>query len=166
METDPLQPPLPFCQVGHHQQFSTHCARSFPPTSLIPPSSMSHIYYSIIMRCLPHHLTSIFLPLASRLSGTSPLLISQSPRISAAVSAVVLIYHPYHLSYLLNLYLSTWVSPEILIYRCIHHPASLLGKSLQQHMQESPLNSGWDFYVTSGKRQFFISMRKILHTQR
>ena len=85
---EPSKLPLPFSRVGNHQLFTTQCDRSCPPASLMTLSSLSHLYTAIIIRRLPNHITSILLYLLSHLSATSLLLVSQSPRISAAVYTV------------------------------------------------------------------------------
>ena len=75
----------------HRQLFPAQCACSCPPASLLPLSSLSHIYAAIIIRHSSHHITYILLYLLSHLSATSILLMSQSPRVSAAVNSI----HPY-----------------------------------------------------------------------
>ena len=86
-ETYPLKPILPFRRVVHRQLFTAQCAQSCSPTSLLPPSSSSHIYVAIIICRLPHHITYFLLYLLSHLSATSLILMSQSPRVSSDVYA-------------------------------------------------------------------------------
>ena len=109
-EMEPSKLPLPFSRVGNHQLFTTQCDRSCPASSLLLPSSSSHIYTAIIIHRLTHHVTSILLDPLSHLSTTSLLLVSQSPRISAAVYAVnpypqLLSYSVSYSAVLVNLHL-------------------------------------------------------------
>ena len=109
-----------FRRVGHRWQFPAQCAWYCPPAYLQSPSSLSRISAVVIIRCRPHHITSIFLSPSSRLFSTFLL-----PRVSATVSAAILIHFPCHLAYLHTLSSSTCSSPDVIIHHRLHNTASL-----------------------------------------
>ena len=96
---------------------------------------------SVLILRLPCHPASLLLSPLSHLSATSLLILSQSPHVSAAVSASILIHCPCHLACLIMLSSSTCVSPVILIPRRLHHPVSLPPPSLLFYVSAASLLS-------------------------
>ena len=93
--------------------------------------SSSYAAYSIISHIsffLSHHLSSISL-----------MFLSWSPRISTAISSVILVHHPFHISCLLPMPSSTCVSSDILIRRRLRHPASMPTPSLSSYISSGSL---------------------------
>ena len=84
-----------------------------------PPPSSSHISFVVSIVSPLYHISAATVSAALRLRLASP------PRVSAAVSAVILVRRPCHLACLLPLYLSTLFYKYLFICRRLHHPASL-----------------------------------------
>ena len=68
MKLNPLEPPLPFCQVGRHQHFPAQYARTCPTASVPPPCASSRVSAAVLIHrfnqhqylfCCPKHIALI-----------------------------------------------------------------------------------------------------------